>query len=282
MIVVTGVGGQLGYDVVKELNKRDIPCKGIDKAELDITDKKAVLSFFEEQRPDAVIHCAAYNAVDNAESDVESCDAVNIYGTENIAAACEKIGAKMMFFSTDYVFSGEKNSEYEVWDKKEPLSVYGRSKSLGEDKIAEYTDKYFILRISWLFGLNGSNFVKTMLRLSKTNKELNVVSDQVGSPTYTKDLAQLICDMIVTEKYGTYHATNEGFCSRTEFAGKIFELAGRDVRVNSVTSEEFSARAVRPLNSRLSKCSLDSAGFSRLPNWEDALERYLKEVEHNS
>lgn len=282
MIVVTGVGGQLGFDVVKELNKRNIPCIGIDKAELDITDKNAVLSFFEEQRPDAVIHCAAYNAVDNAESDAESCDAVNIYGTENIAAACGKTGAKMMFFSTDYVFSGEKNGEYEVWDKKEPLSVYGRSKSRGEDKIAEHTDKYFILRISWLFGLNGNNFVKTMLRLSKTNKELNIVSDQVGSPTYTKDLARLICDMIVTEKYGTYHATNEGFCSRAEFAEKIFELAGRDVRVNRVTTEEYSAVAARPLNSRLSKCSLDSAGFSRLPDWEDALERYLKEVEHNS
>lgn len=282
MIVVTGVGGQLGFDVVKELNKRNIPCIGIDKAELDITDKNAVLSFFEEQRPDAVIHCAAYNAVDNAESDAESCGTVNIYGTENIAAACAKTGAKMMFFSTDYVFSGEKNGEYEVWDKKEPLSVYGRSKSRGEDKIAEHTDKYFILRISWLFGLNGNNFVKTMLRLSKTNKELNIVSDQVGSPTYTKDLARLICDMIVTEKYGTYHATNEGFCSRAEFAEKIFELAGRDVRVNRVTTEEYSAEAARPLNSRLSKCSLDSAGFSRLPNWEDALERYLKEVEHNS
>lgn len=282
MIVVTGVGGQLGFDVVKELNKRNIPCIGIDKAELDITDKNAVLSFFEERRPDAVIHCAAYNAVDNAESDAESCGAVNIYGTENIAAACGKTGAKMMFFSTDYVFSGEKNGEYEVWDKKEPLSVYGRSKSRGEDKIAEHTDKYFILRISWLFGLNGNNFVKTMLRLSKTNKELNIVSDQVGSPTYTKDLARLICDMIVTEKYGTYHATNEGFCSRAEFAEKIFELAGRDVRVNRVTTEEYSAVAARPLNSRLSKCSLDSAGFSRLPNWEDALERYLKEVEHNS
>lgn len=282
MIVVTGVGGQLGFDVVKELNKRNIPCIGIDKAELDITDKNAVLSFFEERRPDAVIHCAAYNAVDNAESDAESCGAVNIYGTENIAAACGKTGAKMMFFSTDYVFSGEKNGEYEVWDKKEPLSVYGRSKSRGEDKIAEHTDKYFILRISWLFGINGNNFVKTMLRLSKTNKELNIVSDQVGSPTYTKDLARLICDMIVTEKYGTYHATNEGFCSRAEFAEKIFELAGRDVRVNRVTTEEYSAVAARPLNSRLSKCSLDSAGFSRLPDWEDALERYLKEVEHNS
>lgn len=282
MIVVTGVGGQLGFDVVKELNKRNIPCIGIDKAELDITDKNAVLSFFEEQRPDAVIHCAAYNAVDNAESDAESCGAVNIYGTENIAAACGKTGAKMMFFSTDYVFSGEKNGEYEVWDKKEPLSVYGRSKSRGEDKIAEHTDKYFILRISWLFGINGNNFVKTMLRLSKTNKELNIVSDQVGSPTYTKDLARLICDMIVTKKYGTYHATNEGFCSRAEFAEKIFELAGIDVRVNRVTTEEYSAEAARPLNSRLSKCSLDSAGFSRLPDWEDALERYLKEVEHNS
>lgn len=278
MIVVTGVGGQLGFDVIKELNKRNIPCKGIDKADLDITDNNAVSRYFEEQKPEAVVHCAAYNAVDNAEDDVACCNRVNICGTENIAAACKRLDAKMMFFSTDYVFSGEKSGVYEVGDEKSPLSVYGASKSRAEDIVAENTDKHFILRISWLFGANGNNFVKTMLRLSETNSELKVVDDQIGSPTYTKDLARLVCDMIITEKYGIYHATNEGFCSRMEFADKIFKLAGRPVSVRPVSSAEYPVRAKRPLNSRLSKSSLDKAGFIRLPDWEDALERYLKEV----
>lgn len=279
MVVVTGADGQLGYDVVKELNKRNIPCKGIDKADLDITDKNAVSRYFEEHKPEAVIHCAAYNAVDNAENDVKCCNEVNIRGTENIVAACKGLGAKMMFFSTDYVFSGKKQGVYEVGDEKSPLSIYGKSKSRAEDIIAENIDKYFILRISWLFGVSGHNFVKTMLGLSETRTELKVVDDQIGSPTYTKDLAELICDMIVTEKYGIYHATNEGFCSRAELAAKVFELMGRRAVVNPVLTVEYPTAAKRPLNSKLSKQSLDDAGFSRLPGWEDALERYIKEME---
>lgn len=279
MIAVTGANGQLGFDVVKELSRRSIACKGIGRADLDITDKSAVLSYFYDLKPDAVIHCAAYNAVDKAETDVQGCNSVNIYGTENIAAACKKTNAKMMFFSSDYVFSGEKNGEYEVDDAKAPLSIYGKSKSDAEDRIAEIIDNYFILRISWAFGINGNNFVRTMLKLSETRSRINVVNDQIGSPTYTADLAKLVCNMIMTEKYGVYHAANEGFCSWAEFAKRIFELAGKKVVVNPVASSEYPAKARRPLNSKLSKRSLDASGFSRLPDWKNALERYIKETE---
>ncbi len=279
MIAVTGINGQLGYDVIKILTKRNIPCIGTGRTELDITDRDAVFNFCDRIKPNAVIHCAAYNNVDKAEKDAESCALVNVVGTENIALACKKINAKMMFFSSDYVFSGEKNGEYEVDDKKSPLSVYGVSKAAAEDKIVQNIEKYFILRISWAFGINGSNFVKTMLRLSETKTSINVVGDQIGSPTYTRDLAELICDMIVTEKYGIYHATNEGFCTWAEFAQIIFEYTGKKTTVNPVLTEEYGAAAKRPLNSRLSKKSLDSAGFLRLPNWEDALKRYINEME---
>lgn len=279
MISVTGINGQLGFDVVRELNRRNIPCKGIGRSDLDITDRAAVLSYFDSQKPSAVIHCAAYNMVDKAEADIDSCNSVNVFGTENIALACKRINAKMMFFSSDYVFSGEKLGEYEIDDEKKPLSVYGKSKSNGEIKIEENIDKYFILRISWAYGINGSNFVKTMLSAAESGSVINVVNDQIGSPTYTKDLAGLICDMIVTEKYGIYHATNEGFCSWAQFAEKILELTGRKAVVNPVPTAEHSSAAKRPLNSRLSKRSLDNAGFSRLPHWENALERYLKEME---
>lgn len=282
MIAVTGVNGQLGYDVVRELKKRNIPCIGTGRTELDITDKGAVLRYFDSIKPSAVIHCAAYNSVDKAENDIDSCNAVNISGTENIALACKMTNAKMMFFSSDYVFDGEKNGEYEIDDKKKPLSVYGISKASAEDIVVQNIDKHFILRISWAFGINGSNFVKNMLKLSESKASIYVVNDQIGSPTYTRDLAQLICDMIVTEKYGIYHATNEGFCSRAELAQKIYLLKGKNTAVNPVFSDEYPTAAKRPLNSRLSKKSLDKAGFSRLPGWEDALERYIKEMEQSN
>lgn len=279
MIAVTGINGQLGFDVVRELKKRNIPCVGTGRTELDITDKNAVFKYFDNIKPGAVIHCAAYNSVDKAENDIENCNAVNISGTENIALACKKINAKMMFFSSDYVFDGQKKGVYETDDDKRPLSVYGMSKLRGEENIQKNTDKYFIIRISWAFGINGSNFVKTMLKLSEAKREINVVSDQIGSPTYTRDLARLVCDMIATEKYGIYHAANEGFCSWAEFADKIFSLSGKKVVINPVNSSEYHSTAKRPLNSKLSKKSLDDAGFNRLPCWENALERYLKEVE---
>lgn len=278
MVIVTGVMGQLGYDVVKELNRRNIACKGIDIEDLDITDRDAVFEFMRAEKPEAVIHCAAWTAVDKAEDEVEKCTAVNVGGTENIALACRETGAEMMYFSTDYVFPGTGEAEYEIDDEKGPRSVYGRTKLDGEYKVAENVDKHYIIRISWVFGINGANFIKTMLRLSETQAELNVVCDQTGSPTYTADLAPLVCDMILSGKYGVYHATNEGYCSWADFARAIFQKAGKDVVVHPVPSSEYPARAERPLNSRLSKKSLDEAGFSRLPPWENALDRYLLEL----
>lgn len=281
MIIVTGVKGQLGYDVVKELNRRNIACKGIDIDDLDITDRDAVLRFLRAEKPDAVIHCAAWTAVDKAEDEVEKCTAVNVGGTENIALACKELGAEMMYFSTDYVFPGTGEGEYETDDEKAPQSVYGRTKLEGEYKVLENTDKHYIIRISWVFGINGANFIKTMLRLSETHTELNVVCDQIGSPTYTADLAPLVCDMIFSKKYGIYHATNEGFCSWADFAKAIFDKAGKNITVHPIPSDEYPAKAKRPLNSRLSKRSLDAAGFKRLPDWESALERYLDELKIN-
>lgn len=278
MIIVTGVKGQLGYDVVKELNRRNIVCKGIDIDELDITDCTAVLEYMRAEKPEAVIHCAAYNSVDEAELDNDNCNAVNLYGTKNIVSACKMVNAKMMFFSTDYVFSGAKNGEYEINDIKDPLNVYGKSKSDAEEYVINNMEKYFILRISWLFGINGYNFVTKMLQLSETKAEIAVVSDQIGSPTYTRDLAKLVCDMIITEKYGVYHATNEGFCSWLEFASEIIKVSNQSISIKPVLSSDYKSQANRPLNSRLSKKSLDSAGFLRLRSWEEALHDYLEEL----
>lgn len=278
MIIVTGVKGQLGYDVVKELNKRNIACKGVDIDELNITNRAAVFDFMRTEKPSAVIHCAAWTAVDRAEDEAEKCMAVNVSGTENIALACKEVGAELMYFSTDYVFPGTGENEYEVDDEKAPQSVYGQTKLEGEYKVLDNVDKHYIVRISWVFGINGANFIKTMLRLSETHTELNVVCDQIGSPTYTADLAPLICDMIQSGKYGVYHATNEGYCSWADFAKDIFEKAGKNVVVHPIPSSEYPAKAKRPLNSRLSKRSLDEAGFSRLPTWENALDRYLREL----
>lgn len=278
MIIVTGVKGQLGYDVVKELNRRNVPCKGIDIDELDITDREAVFAFMRAEKPEAVIHCAAWTAVDKAEDEAEKCTAVNVGGTENIALACREIGAEMMYFSTDYVFSGSGETAYEISDEKAPKGVYGKTKLKGEYKVLENVDRHYIIRISWVFGINGANFIKTMLRLSETHSELNVVCDQIGSPTYTADLAPLVCDMIGSGKYGIYHATNEGYCSWADFAAEIFKKAGKNVTVHPIPTSEYPAKAARPLNSRLSKKSLDDAGFDRLPSWEDALDRYLDEL----
>ena len=247
--------------------------------EMDITDCGAVLRYMEDTRPDAVIHCAAYTKVDLAEDEPEKCWAVNADGTRNIAEACRKLGSRMLYISTDYVFPGRGDRFYEPTDPVRPENVYGRSKLAGELAVQSMLKNYFIVRISWVFGKNGNNFVKTMLRLAETRSELNVVCDQIGSPTYTADLAPLLCDMIVTEKYGTYHATNEGICSWADFAEAIFELAGKKVKVNHISTNEYPTRAVRPLNSRMSKNKLEQMGFSRLPHWKDALERYLKELE---
>lgn len=278
MILVTGVNGQLGFDVVKELKRRNIECLGIGRAELDITDEKAVYKYISNLKPRCVIHCAAYTAVDRAEDEVETCTKVNVYGTENIAKACKNIDAKMIYISTDYVFDGKGNEPFEVDGNIKPASVYGKTKYEGELKVKEILDKYFIVRISWVFGVNGNNFIKTMLRLGEEKESLNVVCDQIGSPTYTFDLAPLLCDMAVSEKYGVYHATNEGFCSWAEFAEEIMKKAELNCNVKPIQTKEYLSKATRPMNSRLSKKSLVDGGFGLLPNWEDALERYLIEI----
>ncbi len=277
-ILVTGASGQLGYDVERELERRGIEHLGTSSRELDITDREAVEHLMQSYRPDAVIHCAAYTKVDLAEDEPERCWAVNADGTRNLAAACREIGAKLLYISTDYVFPGTGERSYETGDPTGPVNTYGRSKLAGELAVQSLLEKYFIVRISWVFGKNGNNFVKTMLRLAETKAELSVVCDQIGSPTYTADLAPLLCDMVQTERYGVYHATNEGTCAWSEFAEAIFELAGRQVVVHPIPTSAYPTRAVRPLNSRMSKECLHSNGFQELPEWKNALARYLKEI----
>lgn len=277
-ILVTGYNGQLGYDVVKELNSRSVECRGVDREDFDITDCDETVGYICDYAPDAVIHCAAYTAVDRAEDDEENCRKVNADGTENIAVACEKLRAKMLYVSTDYVYGGDGEAPFETDSPTNPKNVYGVTKLEGEKAVMKYIDKFFIVRTSWVFGINGSNFVKTMLRLGDEKESLNVVCDQVGSPTYTPDLARLICDLIVTEKYGIYHGTNENFCSWAEFAEEIMKLGGKKTVINPVPSSEYPTKAERPHNSRLSKKCLDEAGIKRLPTWQDALKRFLKEM----
>lgn len=279
-VLVTGFNGQLGYDVVKELKSRQIECIGTDLQDFDITDREATLKYIKEYSPDVIVHCAAYTAVDRAEDDEEVCQKVNVDGSENLAIAARETGAKILYVSTDYVYAGDGDEPFEVTDPTAPKSVYGRTKLEGENAVKMHTDKYFIVRTSWVFGINGNNFVKTMLRLGAERDELNVVADQIGSPTYTPDLARLICDLIVTEKYGTYHGTNENFCSWAEFAAAIMVLGGRNVKINPIPSSQYPSKAKRPLNSRLSKACLDRAGIKHLPTWQDALGRYIEELKN--
>lgn len=279
-VLVTGVKGQLGYDVMNELKKRGHTGIGVDIEEMDITDPAACEKVITEANVEAVIHCAAYTAVDAAEDNAELCTRVNGYGTENIASVCEKLNLKMMYISTDYVFDGQGTRPWEPDDERHPLNVYGQSKYEGELAVTKHVKKFFIVRIAWVFGVNGKNFIKTMLRLGKERGAVSVVSDQIGSPTYTYDLAVLLVDMIETEKYGFYHATNEGLCSWYEFAVEIFRQAGMDVKVTPVSSEEYPAKAKRPFNSRMSKEKLTANGFRKLPTWQDALGRYLKQIEN--
>lgn len=278
-ILVTGVKGQLGYDVVNELERRGIEAVGVDIEEMDITDAASVDKVVREAAPDAVIHCAAYTAVDAAEENEELCRKVNADGPRNLAKVCHELDIKMVQISTDYVFDGQGERPWEPDDACVPQSVYGQTKYEGEMAVKEILDKYFIVRIAWVFGINGKNFVKTMLNLSKNHDTICVVNDQFGSPTYTYDLAKLLVDMVQTEKYGTYHATNEGICSWYEFACAIFEEAGVKVNVIPVTSEEYGAKANRPANSRMSKEKLTEMGFERLPEWRDALRRYVSALE---
>ena len=294
-VLVTGVGGQLGYDVMIELNKRNHEGIGSDilesvpldmsYTELDITDETAVLNTIKNIRPDAVIHCAAWTAVDNAEDEENKAkvEAVNVDGTRNIAKACKATDCKMIYISTDYVFDGQGTTPWTA-DCKDyaPLNVYGESKLQGELNVSEILDKYFIVRIAWVFGVNGNNFIKTMLNVGKKFDTLKVVNDQIGTPTYTYDLARLLVDMAETEKYGYYHATNEGgYISWYDFAVEIFKQAGYTTNVLPVTTEEYGiSKAKRPFNSRLDKSKLAEKGFTPLPTWQDALKRYLSIIEY--
>lgn len=276
-VFVTGVKGQLGYDVMNELARRGLEGIGVDVEEMDITDAGACERVIKEAAPDAVIHCAAYTAVDAAEDNRDLCHMVNGEGTKHIAKVCGELDIPMMYISTDYVFNGQGERPWEPDDYREPLNVYGLTKYEGEIAVEQLLKKYFIVRIAWVFGLNGKNFIKTMLRLGKERGAVSVVDDQIGSPTYTYDLARLLVDMIQTDRYGRYHATNEGLCSWYEFACEIFRQAGMDeVKVTPVDSASYPAKAKRPFNSRMSKEKLTENGFERLPSWQDALGRYLK------
>ena len=278
-VFVTGVSGQLGFDVCRVLRDRGIDYRGVSSRELDITERCAVERELRDYAPDAVIHCAAYTAVDRAEDEAERCWRVNAEGTAHLAAVSAALGCKMLYVSTDYVFSGDGETPWEAEDAVLPQCVYGKTKLAGELAVRAMVEKSFIVRTSWVFGKNGGNFVKTMLRLAESREEIRVVADQIGSPTYTADLAVLLCDMIETERYGVYHAANEGYCSWADFAAAIFRAAGKSTRVHPITTAEYPVKAKRPLNSRLSRRALDEAGFKRLPSWEDALARYLKEIE---
>ncbi len=274
--LVTGVKGQLGHDVMEELALRGHEGIGVDVEEMDITDAQTVDRVIRQAQADGVIHCAAYTAVDAAEDEPEVCMKVNAQGTENIARVCQELDLPMMYISTDYVFDGEGERPWEPQDPCDPLNVYGKSKYLGEVAVQKYLEKYYIVRIAWVFGTNGKNFIKAMLNKAKTTDKVTVVNDQVGSPTYTRDLAVLVVDMMETERYGIYHATNEGICTWYEFACEIFAQAGIAMEVAPISADEYPAKAKRPHNSRMDKSRLDEEGFRRLPPWQDALKRYLK------
>lgn len=281
-ILVTGYKGQLGYDVVNEATSRGIQAIGVDIDEMDITNQEQVNTVIKSGNYDAVVHCAAWTAVDKAEEPelFETVKKVNATGTKYIADVCVELDIPMMYFSTDYVFDGEGTTPWNEYDERHPLNVYGLTKAQGEEFV-EKLKKHFIIRIAWVFGKNGNNFIKTMLRLGKERGAVSVVNDQVGNPTYTYDLAKLVVDMIQTDKYGKYHATNSGdFISWYDFACEIFRQARMDVKVTPVDSNQFPAKAKRPKNSRMNQTELDKNGFNRLPAWQDALGRYLKEIEY--
>ena len=295
-VLVTGTSGQLGYDVMMELMRRGHVGVGADRSEteakfehvrLDITDRERVFEVMRELKPDAVVHCAAWTNVDAAEApeNYDKVMAVNVEGTRNLAEACRECGAKMMYISTDYVFNGEGDEPWEPDCKVyAPLNVYGKSKLLGELAVAENLREYFIVRIAWVFGKNGKNFIRTMMEVGRGRDEVTVVDDQIGTPTYTEDLARLLVDMIEIDKYGYYHATNEGgYISWAEFAREIYKAAGMEVKVKPVSTTEYEAKvgkavAKRPFNSRLSKAKLIENGFEPLPDWRDAVKRYIREL----
>ena len=287
-VLVTGINGQLGYDVVKELQNRNHTPIGVDREDMDLTSPEQIKECIQNVKPEVIIHCAAYTAVDAAEDNEELCRRVNALAVKDIAECAKELDIPMVYISTDYVFNGKKGIETEDKmsnkdnykeclenDNTNPVNLYGKTKLEGELYVRELLEKYYIVRISWVFGENGNNFIDTMLRLSKDRSELNVIDDQIGSPTYTKDLAPLLVDMIETDKYGTYHATNDGFCSWYEFAREIFNIANIDITVNPIPTSQYPTRAARPINSKMSKQKLIDNGFSKLRSWNDALKDYI-------
>lgn len=275
-VLVTGVKGQLGYDVVKELEKRGYQPIGVDRDEMDLMDNTAIRSVIMNLKPEAIIHCAAHTAVDKAEEEVEVCYQINAESVKVIAECAKELDIKLIYISTDYVFDGTKEGEYTETDIPNPINVYGASKLKGEQYVQDLLEKYYIVRISWVFGVNGNNFIKTMRRLGEQLEELNVIDDQVGSPTYTADLAPLLVDMMETEKYGIYHASNEGFCSWYEFAKEIFKQSGIHVKVNPITTDQYPTKAKRPMNSKMSKRKLTDNGFQLFPIWKKSLKNYIE------
>ena len=274
-ILVTGSTGQLGSDVVKELLKRGYSTLSPNRSELSLCSEDNIRNYILNSNCEAIVHCAAYTQVDKAEDEKDLCIKINATATKHIAKCAKILDIPMIYISTDYVFDGTKDGKYTENDETNPINIYGESKLAGEKYVQEILDKYYIVRTSWVFNINGKNFIETMLRLSKANNQLSIVNDQIGSPTYTKDLSRLLVDMLETSKYGLYHATNEGYCSWYEFANTIFKLANINIDIKAINSNEYASRAKRPMNSKLSKDKLIEYGFKPLPHWEDALKDYL-------
>lgn len=274
-ILVTGSTGQLGSDVVKELLKRGYSTLSPNRSELNLCSEDNIRNYILNSNCEAIVHCAAYTQVDKAEDEKDLCIKINATATKHIVKCAKILDIPMIYISTDYVFDGTKDGKYTENDETNPINIYGESKLAGEKYVQEILDKYYIVRTSWVFNINGKNFIETMLRLSKTNNQLSIVNDQIGSPTYTKDLSRLLVDMLETSKYGLYHATNEGYCSWYEFANTIFKLANINIDIKAINSNEYASRAKRPMNSKLSKDKLIEYGFKPLPHWEDALKDYL-------
>lgn len=274
-ILVTGSTGQLGSDVVKELLKRGYSTLSPNRSEFNLCSEDSIRNYILNSNCEAIVHCAAYTQVDKAEDEKDLCIKINATATKHIVKCAKILDIPMIYISTDYVFDGTKDGEYTENDETNPINIYGESKLAGEKYVQEILDKYYIVRTSWVFNINGKNFIETMLRLSKANNQLSIVNDQIGSPTYTKDLSRLLVDMLETSKYGLYHATNEGYCSWYEFANTIFKLANINIDIKAINSNEYASRAKRPMNSKLSKDKLIEYGFKPLPNWKDALKDYL-------
>ena len=274
-ILVTGSTGQLGSDVVKELLKRGYSTLSPNRSEFNLCSEDSIRNYILNSNCEAIVHCAAYTQVDKAEDEKDLCIKINATATKHIVKCAKILDIPMIYISTDYVFDGTKDGEYTENDETNPINIYGESKLAGEKYVQEILDKYYIVRTSWVFNINGKNFIETMLRLSKANNQLSIVNYQIGSPTYTKDLSRLLVDMLETSKYGLYHATNEGYCSWYEFADTIFKLANINIDIKAINSNEYASRAKRPLNSKLSKDKLIEYGFKPLPHWEDALKDYL-------